>query len=279
MGLLRRDRPGRHRHVDRARRCSGCSAIARRDLRRDRGGAARARRARTATRVMLGRTHGQPGLPITFGFKAAVWAAEVRRHRERIDAGASRGSRSASSPARSARCRRGATHGPGAPAPRDGRGSGSACPDTSWLTARDRVAEFVDAAGADHRHAGEDRQRGLQPPAPGDRRALRGADRRASSAASRCRRSATRSAPSTSSTLARRRPRRRRARARGHGRRARARRRGVEDRVGRSCRGRAAPPPPRSRSARELVAGLRVDARADAREPRRPAAATCSPSR
>ena len=25
---------------------------------------------------MLGRTHGQPGLPITFGFKAAVWAAE-----------------------------------------------------------------------------------------------------------------------------------------------------------------------------------------------------------
>ena len=26
--------------------------------------------------VMCGRTHGQPGLPITFGFKAAVWAAE-----------------------------------------------------------------------------------------------------------------------------------------------------------------------------------------------------------
>jgi len=34
--------------------------------------------------VMLGRTHGQPGLPITFGFKAAVWLAEVRRHRERV---------------------------------------------------------------------------------------------------------------------------------------------------------------------------------------------------
>jgi adenylosuccinate lyase len=33
--------------------------------------------------VMLGRTHGQPGLPITFGFKAAVWLAELRRHRER----------------------------------------------------------------------------------------------------------------------------------------------------------------------------------------------------
>ena len=27
--------------------------------------------------LMLGRTHGQPGLPITFGFKAALWAAEV----------------------------------------------------------------------------------------------------------------------------------------------------------------------------------------------------------
>jgi adenylosuccinate lyase len=34
--------------------------------------------------VMLGRTHGQPGLPITFGFKAAVWVAELARHRERI---------------------------------------------------------------------------------------------------------------------------------------------------------------------------------------------------
>ncbi|HVW31133.1 MAG TPA: lyase family protein, partial [Acidimicrobiia bacterium] len=30
------------------------------------------------------RTHGQPGLPVTFGYKAAVWAAEVRRHRERL---------------------------------------------------------------------------------------------------------------------------------------------------------------------------------------------------
>jgi adenylosuccinate lyase len=34
--------------------------------------------------VMLGRTHGQAGLPITFGFKAATWASEVRRHRQRI---------------------------------------------------------------------------------------------------------------------------------------------------------------------------------------------------
>jgi adenylosuccinate lyase len=34
--------------------------------------------------VMPGRTHGQQGLPITFGFKVAGWATEVRRHRERL---------------------------------------------------------------------------------------------------------------------------------------------------------------------------------------------------
>ncbi|MDT7797480.1 MAG: hypothetical protein QOI78_913, partial [Actinomycetota bacterium] len=40
--------------------------------------------------VMCGRTHGQPGLPITFGFKAAVWASELHRHRIRIAEGRSR---------------------------------------------------------------------------------------------------------------------------------------------------------------------------------------------
>lgn len=33
---------------------------------------------------MPGRTHGQPGLPITFGFKVAVWVGEIRRHLERL---------------------------------------------------------------------------------------------------------------------------------------------------------------------------------------------------
>ena len=37
--------------------------------------------------VMVGRTHGQPGAPITFGFKAASWADEVARHRERLAEG------------------------------------------------------------------------------------------------------------------------------------------------------------------------------------------------
>jgi len=34
--------------------------------------------------VMAGRTHGQQGLPITFGFKVAGWIAEVDRHRQRL---------------------------------------------------------------------------------------------------------------------------------------------------------------------------------------------------
>ena len=34
--------------------------------------------------VMAGRTHGQQALPITFGFKVAVWIAELKRHRVRL---------------------------------------------------------------------------------------------------------------------------------------------------------------------------------------------------
>jgi adenylosuccinate lyase len=34
--------------------------------------------------VMAGRTHGQQALPVTFGFKAAVWLDEVIRQRERL---------------------------------------------------------------------------------------------------------------------------------------------------------------------------------------------------
>jgi adenylosuccinate lyase len=40
--------------------------------------------------VMAGRTHGQPGAPITFGFKAATWADEIGRHLVRLDEGAAR---------------------------------------------------------------------------------------------------------------------------------------------------------------------------------------------
>ncbi len=42
--------------------------------------------ARThADTLQAGRTHGQHALPITFGFKVAVWIAEVRRHLQRLD--------------------------------------------------------------------------------------------------------------------------------------------------------------------------------------------------
>jgi adenylosuccinate lyase len=34
--------------------------------------------------LMAGRTHGQPGSPITFGYKSAGWADEVRRHLDRL---------------------------------------------------------------------------------------------------------------------------------------------------------------------------------------------------
>jgi len=34
--------------------------------------------------IMCGRTHGQPGLLITFGFKAATWLDELERHRQRL---------------------------------------------------------------------------------------------------------------------------------------------------------------------------------------------------
>lgn len=44
--------------------------------------AALARRHRDTP--MAGRTHGQQGLPITFGFKLATWLVELRRHRRRI---------------------------------------------------------------------------------------------------------------------------------------------------------------------------------------------------
>ena len=43
-----------------------------------------------STTVMIGRTHGQYALPITFGLKVSVWIDELRRHIERIKSLASR---------------------------------------------------------------------------------------------------------------------------------------------------------------------------------------------
>ena len=98
-----------------------------------------ARRHRDA--VMLGRTHGQPGLPITFGFKAAVWIAEIRRHAERL-----RGAR-----ARLAVGQLAGAVGTLSAWGDDGlelqrrvlAGLGLGRPEISWTSARDRVAELV----------------------------------------------------------------------------------------------------------------------------------------
>jgi adenylosuccinate lyase len=91
--------------------------------------------------VMCGRTHGQPGLPITFGFKAAVWAAELLRHRERI----------AQARPRLQVVQLGGAlgtmefWGPAAVALLDAFAAqlDLAVPETPWITARDRVAEFA----------------------------------------------------------------------------------------------------------------------------------------
>ena len=147
--------------------------------------------------VMLGRTHGQPGLPITFGFKAAGWADEVRRHL------AARRGGGAAARGRPARRRR--RHAVGvrrarrrAAAAAAGAARASACPEH----------ELADGARPDRR---VHRRCWRWSPARWRRSATRSTTSsvprsascprrrpRAWSAASRCRRSATPSAPSTS---------------------------------------------------------------------------------
>jgi adenylosuccinate lyase len=91
--------------------------------------------------VMAGRTHGQPGSPVTFGWKAASWADEVRRHLDRLREGAPRwlvgqlGGGVGSL----------VFYGDRGPAVRARfcAGLGLADPGISWLTARDRGAEFA----------------------------------------------------------------------------------------------------------------------------------------
>lgn len=59
-------------------------SIARRDLEAIKGHLIRLARTYRDT-PMIGRTHGQQALPITFGAKASIWLAEVHRHCERAD--------------------------------------------------------------------------------------------------------------------------------------------------------------------------------------------------
>lgn len=93
---------------------------------------------------MAGRTHGQLGSPISFGFKVASWADELGRHLQRLQEGRARwlvgqlggavgtlaffGDRALD--VRAAVCRR----------------LSLGEPDISWLSARDRIAEFANVA-------------------------------------------------------------------------------------------------------------------------------------
>src|SRR6185312_15920791 len=90
--------------------------------------------------VMAGRTHGQPGAPITFGFKVAGWVDELDRHLDRLREGGPRwavgqlggavGVLAFYGSDRLELRRRFCAQ------------VGLADPGISWLTSRDRIAEF-----------------------------------------------------------------------------------------------------------------------------------------
>lgn len=103
--------------------------------------ALRALAAEHRATVVLGRTHGQPGLPITFGFKVAVWLAEVRRHRERIAQARPRLAVGQLAGAVGT-CSFWGEHGLELQR-RMCAALDLAAPDVTWLTARDRVAELL----------------------------------------------------------------------------------------------------------------------------------------
>lgn len=95
--------------------------------------------------VMPGRTHGQHALPITFGYKVAVWASELDRHRQRLresrprvlvgQFGGAVGTLAAIGPA-GLQVRK---------LMMEDLGLGE--PDITWHAARDRVAEFAGLLG------------------------------------------------------------------------------------------------------------------------------------
>lgn len=90
---------------------------------------------------MAGRTHGQQAQPVTFGYKVAVWIAEVRRHRTRMKECAARLFIGQFSGAVGTMAALG-EHGPDVQKRLMAR-LDLAVPDISWHAARDTMAEYA----------------------------------------------------------------------------------------------------------------------------------------
>lgn len=97
--------------------------------------------ARHEQTVMPGRTHAQPGAPISFGFKLATWADELGRHLERVREGRRRWSTAQLGGAVGTL----GFYGEVGPALRARFAArlGLADPGIAWFTSRDRIAEFA----------------------------------------------------------------------------------------------------------------------------------------
>src|SRR5437764_334254 len=95
---------------------------------------------RRSRRSSLTRGASPPGLPVTCGYKAAVWAAEVRRHRERRGDGGGRWLVGQLGGAAGTGSLWGAGRRPLVDRYCDLLGLG--CPEGPWISARDRLAEF-----------------------------------------------------------------------------------------------------------------------------------------
>lgn len=115
-------------------------ALVGRDLREIRRVLAQLARRHRLT-VMAGRTHGQQALPITFGYKVAVWVDEIDRHlarcaeaEPRVFVGNITGAVGTMSSF--------GTHGPEVQA-RTLRKLGLGVPRICWHSARDRIAELA----------------------------------------------------------------------------------------------------------------------------------------
>jgi adenylosuccinate lyase len=97
--------------------------------------------ARHERTVMPGRTHAQPGAPISFAFKLATWADELGRHLERVHEGRRRWSTVQLGGAVGTL----GFYGDVGPAlrARFAQRLGLADPGIAWFTSRDRIAEFA----------------------------------------------------------------------------------------------------------------------------------------